>query len=263
MLPENLLILNYHKIEDKSDIGITARRPRDFLDDLDELQNCGYQTITFSDLFLKNRIPEKPVIISFDDGYTSFYWQALPALKKKNMTAVVFVPAAYIGQENIWDVRIFGKNFQHMNEDMLSEISNSGIEIGSHSLTHKNLPGLSRTEIETELSESKNILEQITGKNILTFSYPFGKFNSVVLSLVKKYYRFGVQLTQVPARLNGTAQYLLPRINIYRTDSRKVFTKKLDYFNYPALIYKNQLIQKGAWATILLQKIRNINKLYL
>ncbi len=256
MIPSNLLIINYHKIEKKSDIGLTARHPEAFKRDLDTLVQEGYTTINFHHLKAQGKLPAKPVIITFDDGYLSFYDVAFKELLKRNMTAVVYVPVNYIGKSNDWDVQLGYKKYAHMTAQQLQEIAEQNFEIGSHTLNHKYLNGLSDSELEKELGESKRMLEEQTAASVISVSYPFGKYNKNVLKLSQKYYDFGVQLMPPFFRDSPDNKLCLQRINIYRTDSAATLKKKLSYSNYKLLIIKNRLIQQGAWATILLKKMR-------
>jgi peptidoglycan/xylan/chitin deacetylase (PgdA/CDA1 family) len=255
MIPQNLLIINYHKIEPKTDLGITTRHPDTFRCDLQEIENLGYQTINFYDLLSPAKLPDKPVIITFDDAYLSFYEVAFAMLKERKMKAVVFVPVDYIGQSNNWDVQFFNKKYKHMSRDQLKEISENSIEVGSHTLSHTYLNGLTDFELEKELRSSKQKLEKITDKPVLSISYPFGKYNKRVIEATAKYYKYGVQLLPFFIKQKSSHKLLLKRINIYRVDSRKDFRRKMDYQNYPGLLFKNWLIQQGAWATILLNKV--------
>jgi peptidoglycan/xylan/chitin deacetylase (PgdA/CDA1 family) len=256
MIPSNLLIINYHKIEQKSDIGITARHPEAFKRDMDTLVQAGYTTINFHHLNAQKKLPVKPVIITFDDAYLSFYQVAFEELLKRSMTGVVYVPVNYIGKSNDWDVQLGHKKYSHMTTQQLREITAQKFEIGSHTLNHKYLNNLSEPELENELGESKRILEEQTGASVISVSYPFGKYNKNVLNLSQKYYDFGVQLMPSFFRDSPDNKLCLRRINIYRTDSAATFEKKLSYSNYKLLIIKNRLIQQGAWATIFLKKIR-------
>lgn len=259
MLPRNPLILNYHKIDRKPDIGLTTRHPNDFKNDLQLLKQSGFNSVNFTH-FEENKLPEKPVIISFDDAYESFYTEALPILKELQMTAVVFVPVDFIGKYNTWDVQIGTKKYRHMNKQQLQEITKLGFELGSHSLTHRNLTFLNTKSLTSEIKRSREILQEITGDNILSFSYPFGLFNNRVIEAVKNYYQYAVQLIKYKQQQNGKSYYTIPRINIYRTDSKKTFIKKLNFINEPALILKNKFIQTGSWATVLLQQFKNFNR---
>lgn len=257
MIPFNPLIINYHKIEKKSDFGITTRRPEDFCEDLDCLVSNGYTSITFSDLLTGSKLPGKSIIITFDDGYLSFYENAFRSLLSRNMRAVVFVPVNYIGKTNNWDVQLLGKNYLHMDKTQLKIICDNGMEIGSHTLRHIYLNNLSDKILERELNESKTKLEEIVNNTVQTVSYPFGRFNKRVLAAAKKYYTFGVQQMHNPYVKQGLEKLSLQRINIYRTDSRKSFINKLNYPLKRAVRLKSRILQLGSWATVIQQSIKN------
>lgn len=252
-------IINYHKIEPQFDIGLTTRSPKQFRADLDTIEKEGFTPICFADIGSQSPLPTKPIIITFDDAYHSFYKWAFPELLKRNMRCVVYVPTAFIGKSNSWDVQTKSKKYFHMSMPELKEIANAGIEIGSHTVNHQFLNGLNAPSLKNEFETSKQQLEDITGKAILSISYPFGKANRKVLNTAQKYYNFGVKL--LPLFVNGRESTLnalaLNRINIYRSDSAKVFKKKMNWQYNRFVRYKNILIQQGAWATIGLQKIKN------
>ena len=254
MIPHSLSIINYHKIEKNSDIGITTRHPDQFRLDLEVITENGYTPITFHDLHLKRHIPEKPLIITFDDGYQSFYDTALPVLKQHKMKAVIFIPVNYIGQKNNWDVQFFKKKYGHMDKKQIADVAAEGMEIGSHALSHCYLNDMNSEKIKHELRKSKLVLEEITAKEVISISYPFGRVNKKVLSLAKEFYKYGVQLLHSNTFEGELQSLCLTRINIYRTDNRKTFLKKLEYNKYPWLRLQNRLIQSGALATVLMQK---------
>jgi peptidoglycan/xylan/chitin deacetylase (PgdA/CDA1 family) len=250
-------IINYHKIEQQNDFGITSRRPADFKNDLDFLLINGYTSVTFSDLQKPSPLPEKPIIITFDDAYESFYSYALEPLLKRNMRCIVYVPVNFIGKSNDWDAQ-FKKKYIHLNEQQLYEISKLGIETGSHSLSHRYLNLMNNANLIHELSESKNILQSVTNSKILSVSYPFGRFNRNVLEHALKFYSYGVQLLDA-ARIPTLYKHMaIKRINIYRYDTDKSLLKKLDYHSDKIVQFKNKLVQAGSWATIINQTIKAI-----
>jgi len=256
MIPENLTIINYHKIEINSDIGLTTRHPDAFSDDLKIINDNGYTTITFQQLKVNSSLPQKPIIITFDDAYLSFYEKALSILNEKKMKAVIFVPVNYIGKMNNWDVQLFKKEYMHMTQQQLTEVARSGMEIGSHALSHTLLNHMKLENIKYELKKSKEVLEKISNTEVLSVSYPFGRVNNKVLKIAKEYYEFGVRLLHSKKYENQYHNLSLNRINIYRTDNIKTFIKKLEFGKYPLVKLKSQFIQSGAWATVVMQKLR-------
>lgn len=171
-------ILMYHHIRDFNDssnkIGTNLSvSPATLSEQLDSIKQKGYTTITFNDL-TSGKIPEKPIILTFDDGYLNFYQNAYPELKNRDMKAVSFIITGYIGGSD------------YMNERQIKEISDYGIEIGSHTVSHPDLSTLSEKLARQQIFDSKKTLENILSKSIVSFCYPSGKYTSQTESLVEK-----------------------------------------------------------------------------
>jgi hypothetical protein len=124
--PKGVLILEYHMVDTQEDEDSHPYNvpPEDFAAQLDDLAQQGYTTITVHDFLLakkgKAQLPEKPIILTFDDGYEDNYTQMLPILQAHGMTAVVYVATNLIGQPG------------YLSWDELRALSAAGIEIGGH-----------------------------------------------------------------------------------------------------------------------------------
>jgi len=108
---------------------------------------------------------KKDVVITFDDGELNVYKNAFPVLKRLRIKAYLFIVAKCIGAPGV------------MTNSQIKELSDYGMIIGSHSLTHCVLTELSDLELKKELRESKRILEAITGKEVLSLSVPMGFYD--------------------------------------------------------------------------------------
>lgn len=182
-------ILVYHHIgTPNSDMTSAAKslfiEPEWLLHHMEYLQKNGFRTVRFSDIaaYFEDKAPlplaigEKPIIISFDDGYKSTFEFAAPILKKYGMAGTVFIPTNLVGLGR-------GKGTR-MTWDEVKALADAGFEIGSHSLWH---PYLTKSgKARAEIFESKKILEEKLGQPIEVFAYPFGDYNSVIESLVKE-----------------------------------------------------------------------------
>ena len=164
-------IRDYHSESDKIGTNLSVS-PAQFVKQLDYLVAHGYTTITFRDL-TTSKIPDKPIILTFDDGYDNFYDNAFSELKARNMTAVVFV---------ITDFKKSG----YLTDEELKELDQSGVELGSHTLSHPDLTIIKPDKLKSELSLSKEFLETLTGKQTTSLCYPSGRFNSQVLEEAQK-----------------------------------------------------------------------------
>jgi peptidoglycan/xylan/chitin deacetylase (PgdA/CDA1 family) len=171
-------ILMYHHIRSYNDpsdkIGTNLSvTPADLSEQLNLIQQRGYTTITFDDLANGN-IPEKPIILTFDDGYSNFYQNAFPLIKSHKMKAVSFIITGYIGGSD------------YMTTEQIKEISDYGIEIGSHTISHPDLSTLSEKSSRSQIFDSKKTLENMLSKPVISFCYPSGKYTAETESLVKE-----------------------------------------------------------------------------
>jgi len=173
----NIPILMYHHIRDYENANDQTGTnlsvsPSELSRQLDLIKESGYETITFSDLENYNTF-NKPIILTFDDGYDNFYLNAYPELIKRAMKAALYVIVNDIGKDG------------YINTAQIIEMQNGGIEIGSHTLSHPDLTTISSDKATQEIRESKFKLEKIIGKIILSFCYPAGKVNDTVAKIVK------------------------------------------------------------------------------
>ena len=116
--------------------------------------------------------------ITFDDGYEDFLRAALPTLERLGVSATVFVVAGMLGKENTWEHRGGPRlPLRLLDANGVREISERGIEVGSHTVTHPRLPGLDPEALVHEVSDSRQVLGEIVGAPVEGFCYPYGKLD--------------------------------------------------------------------------------------
>lgn len=188
----NLPILMYHLIlknpKDKNKFIISQR---DFESDLKYIKNNGYTTILVQDLIDytegKSELPEKPILLTFDDGAYNNYLYAFPLAKKYNMK-FVFSPIA-AEAEKYSSTKDENPNYSHANWQQIREMSESGlVEIQNHTYnmhSDKN-PRIGCTKkfgeseetykknLSEDITKSQELIEQHVGKKPTAFFYPFG-----------------------------------------------------------------------------------------
>lgn len=204
-------ILVYHYVEYVKDQGDTVRKslniiPPIFENQIKTLKEAGFTFLMAADLGLyldgKKPLPQKPVVITFDDGYEDFYTDVFPILKKHNVVATAYIISGVLGNKN------------YMNQDQLKEVASSGlVEIGAHSVHHPNLKALPRQEAEREIFESKHILENKLGIKIVSFAYPYGGYNDESSYLVEKAGYTNAVGTKGGTIVNQKNRYVLFRIH--------------------------------------------------
>jgi peptidoglycan/xylan/chitin deacetylase (PgdA/CDA1 family) len=183
------------------------------------LTQRGFHSITMAQLIahLKSgkSLPDKPIVISFDDGWAEQSTVAFPILKKHKLIGTFFVYTHPIDHA------------QYMTWAQLQEMSTAGMDIQPHTLTHPHLRTLAPDEAMKEIAESKNILETRLGKPMVAFAYPFGEYNAAVIDMLKRAgYASAVTLA---AGYNQRADELftLHRTRVSYRDTLEEFAKRL------------------------------------
>ena len=161
------------------------------------LKSYGYETITFADLLnyidYGKTLPEKPVIITSDDGYQSIYTYAFPILKKYSYKMTVFLITGYIGDsESTRRLNEFdevGGKFNIPSRLMLIwpeivRMSRYGCEFLSHTWSHGIISNMPGDDALKELVQSKSDIETHIGKPVLFVAWPHGAFSSQVIGLL-------------------------------------------------------------------------------
>ena len=182
------------------------------------LHESGFSTISLDQLYEayqgKSMLPEKPIVITFDDGYLDNYTAAFPVLKQYNFTAAFFV---------ITDV--VGKGM--MSWEQLREMQDYGMTIQPHTVTHPDLTALTPEQQRKEMADSKAEVESKLGTQVKFFCYPYGKFNSATLKQLKDSgYKLGLTISQGKANPADNL-LLLKRLYVNGFHDLQTFKKRL------------------------------------
>ena len=182
----SVVVLQYHHVSDDTPKS-TSISPELFQQHLDYLSAKDFNVISLSSLerALKNKepLPDKSVLITFDDGYGSIYDTAFPMLKSKEFPFTVFI--------NIEPIE--NKISQFMNWEQLKEMTRYGATIANHSYSHKHLirregsESLSewKARIKKDIAKTQKLLEEKLSTPVKAFAYPFGEFNNDLKYILK------------------------------------------------------------------------------
>jgi len=186
-------ILMYHSISDHATPKYKpfAVSPALFAEHMAYLCQHKYTPITVTQ-FINTRVksssalPERPVIITFDDGFADFFTGAFPVLLRFGFPATLYITTAFINGTSRW-LRREGEAARPMlTWNQLTEISASGIECGGHSHCHPQLDTLPLAQAQEEIVYCKNLLEDHLGQEVSTYAYPYGYHSAVIKRLVRE-----------------------------------------------------------------------------
>jgi peptidoglycan/xylan/chitin deacetylase (PgdA/CDA1 family) len=195
----------YHDILLKKQVFFDVT-PEEFEQHLQLIQAKGLTPISLDQLVLHLRtgtpLPTKPILLTFDDGYSGHYDHVYPLLKKYNYPAVYSIYTAKVGKK-LGRSSLTWEQVRELAKDPL-------ITIASHSVSHKVMPTLSEEQVQFELQESKRILEAQLGIPIRYFTYPEGKYNEAIAKAVQAAgYEAALTMDDADERLAGQSESLL------------------------------------------------------
>lgn len=177
----NVPVLMYHAVSDDLwgywDLFVS---PQTIEEELLYLQENGFETIWFEDLSHIEDY-EKPVILTFDDGYDDNYTELFPLLQKYNAKATIFVIPKAIGTPH------------KMTAEQIYELSQSGlVSIQSHTYSHGNLSTMDEETLIFEMEESQKYLAALTGQVPYAVCYPEGTRSELSIEVAGRYYEYGL-----------------------------------------------------------------------
>ncbi len=214
------VVLLYHRLGFPKLSSLVAGQyvaPRLFSSQLMYFKSRKWQSPTLSNIIEGYKSAEdlsNSYLVTFDDGYLSVYEHGFPLIKGAEANAVVYIVTSCIGGINEWDRKAGDREEQMMTVDQIRELADAGIEIGSHTLTHPHLTQVDDKQLNVEIADSKKRLEDIIGREVKSFSYPYGDYDNRVVDAVRKAGYSNAVTTKLGIISNDTDPMRIPRINI-------------------------------------------------
>ena len=131
-------------------------------------------------------LPERPVILTFDDGFADFFTEAFPILQQYGFPATLYAATAYINGTSRWMQNEGEGERPMLTWEQLFEISKHGIECGGHSHCHRQLDTLPRSVVREEIAQCKRLLESHLHQEVLSFAYPHGYHTVAIKQLIRE-----------------------------------------------------------------------------
>lgn len=186
-----IAILVYHSVSDMAAPRFRpyAITPNRFAAHMQVLVDAGFETLTVSDLVQTvvglRKPPNRPTaVVTFDDGYSDFADAAWPVLDRLGLAATLYVTTGYVGGTSRWMERIGEGGRPMLGWTRLRSLASSGIEVGAHGHTHRELDALPSAEAKNEIVRSKQELEEGLGRRVESFAYPHGYHDATVRHFV-------------------------------------------------------------------------------
>jgi peptidoglycan/xylan/chitin deacetylase (PgdA/CDA1 family) len=156
-----------------------------FQQQLRELREAGYRT-TLLDDFPTSAIPgSRCIVLTFDDGFEKVVEHAIEPLAQSGFRAIQFLVSDRLGVLNDWEMAQGEVPERLMDAGQVQEWLAAGHDIGSHTRTHPYLSRLSLTDAKEEITSSKKQLEDLFGRPVRHFCYPFGDYTPAVADIVR------------------------------------------------------------------------------
>lgn len=232
--PTGIAVLTYHRVNGyrRNELSVT---PEMFRRQVRWLRDNGYENMRMSELAdanIENRTkPDAPhVVFSFDDGYEDNYTEAFPVLKEHGYTAIFYLATDYMGGGLMYPRDILESNSREHNRVMsweqASELLASGMEIGSHTISHPVLTRIPDEQACREIKDSRIILEEKLEVPVTSFCYPGGFLNETHRRYVREA-GYHTACAADPGIWQGGDVFRIPRVSVLASDGFFVFRKKV------------------------------------
>lgn len=233
-LSMRLRILAYHAIADLSDDPVLAEYgvpPRLFAAQLDALVGAGWSFVdldtALAALAGEGSLPRRALLLSFDDAYADLLESACPIMAERGLPGVVFVVAGQLGGTNEWDNRKRATTLDLLDAGGLRAVAAQGIEVGSHTTTHRPLTKVPEAELGEEIVGAADRLEQAGLARPRVFSYPYGEWSPPIAEAARAA-GYEASFTVEPGVVTGKADpHALPRVEVHAGDTPPRLRRKL------------------------------------
>src|SRR3990172_6758680 len=189
-MASSIPVLTFHALDYSTEV--TSFSPQMFQRGMVKLHDSGYQTqslLKAVDCLRQGKpFPERSFVITFDDGYQTVFDEAFPVLQRYEMSATVFLTVGHnrIPMPSDGLPSLEGRSMLSWEE--IREMQRSGIDFGSHTLTHPDLSRLPFERIEAEICNSKAIIEDALSAPASCFAYPYGRYDHRSREIVQQHF---------------------------------------------------------------------------
>lgn len=189
-MANSLPVLTFHAIDDQR--SIISFSPELFERGMVRLHHNGYRTLSLLEVVERlDRgllFPEDSFVITFDDGYQSVYDHAFPVLQRYGLSATVFLSVGHNGLKSDSERLPSLCERPMLSWREIKEMHRSGVVFGAHTLTHPDLTRLPLAELNSQVYESKAVIEDTLGSDVTCFAYPYGRYDKRCRDVVSRHF---------------------------------------------------------------------------
>jgi peptidoglycan/xylan/chitin deacetylase (PgdA/CDA1 family) len=236
----HVLVLMYHQV----DVPRTAQEqrfctpPGDFATQMQWLVKAGYRGVSLDQVLDhvagRRALVGRSVHVTFDDGFVGVLEHAMPTLQALGLPATLFAVPGRAGATNDW---MHARGFPRralLSAPHLRLLAEEGMAIGSHTRSHARLTELDAGDAQAEIADSRRELEDLLGREVAHFAYPYGLFSQPVRDMVVQAGYRSACSTRAGFNRPSDDPFLLRRIDIAGTDRPWQFRQKLRHGTHHA-----------------------------
>ena len=243
-------VLLYHGISDEPSSGAArfTLAPGAFEEHMRRLVDAGYRSLTVSAFVPALRgepggLPERPVVITFDDGFHNFLSEALPIMERHGLVSTLYATTGFMGEGDSPGANRWGDRMLSWSE--LVEVARRGVEVGGHSDTHPMLDTLPRGSARAEIVRCKDLIEQHLQAPVASFAYPHGYSSASVRETVQQAgYTSACAVKNALSHL-GDDPFAIARLMLETTHSLDDFDRMLSGEGVPVARSSDRLKTRG------------------
>lgn len=235
MIVTRVPVLMYHRVG-KAGNAWEARyciSPASFAAHMHTLANGGYRAVTIDDLvrWLEGGppLPDRAIVITFDDGFRGVREHALPVLEAMGWPFTVFLVSDLIGQSDVWTKHSNPDGLTHplLDAEEIRDMQRRGVTFHSHTRSHPSLPTLDDATLMDELAGSRAALAELLGHEVSYLAYPYGHLDERVEAAARAAGYRAAFSTQPGFNRQNVNRFRIRRIDVYGTDSAAMLLRKV------------------------------------
>lgn len=184
------------------------------------LARCGWRGVSMSGAmpYLAGHERGRVAVVTFDDGYLDNLEHAMPVLQRHGFSATCYIVNGCIGRHNLWDAPRLGVQKPMMDVAQLRQWCEGGMEAGAHTRTHPHLTRCDTGQLQDEIVDGKAELEDLLGRAVPQFCYPFGDADERVAAVVREAGFVAAPTVRRGRARRGMDPWMLPRVAIDNAD---------------------------------------------